>query len=102
MFANENPPTEVVLPKPKIDFERHLDALTQLAKILYMVLDAANKATYAKQQYNTHSDSSSPFISKSKWADEARKWKYITWRLERYYFSKLCALNSLCYKEITG
>ena len=103
MFANiDNPPPAAPVPAtPRIDHAVHQRRLTYISSLLTLAAQARAKAAHCKEQHDSHSFLSSPFVSKNKWEEDTRKWSYICHRLERFYFKKLCELNSLAYRQMT-
>ena len=103
MFANiDNPPMAAPLAaSPRLAHAEHQRRMGRITGLLTLAGQAQAKADHCSQQCDSHSFLSSPFVSKLKWEVEARKWSYICYRLERYYFKKLCELNSLAYREMT-
>ena len=102
MFANiENPPHAApVQPQPRLDHARHHDRLRHISALLTLAARARERAAYCRQQCDTYSFLSSPFVSLARWQEDHRRWLYISYRLERYYFRQLCELNSIAYREI--
>jgi hypothetical protein len=104
MYANiENPPRHAAqLAVPRLDTDKHLYRVSCIARLLRLISEARSRIDYSQQQYDTHSFLSSPFVSRSRWQDDIRKWSYITYRLERYYLKKICELNSMTYRALTN
>jgi hypothetical protein len=104
MYANiDNPPQPITgATAPGIDTDSHFMRLACISRVLALAAQAHERAAYCSDRYERYTLGSSPYVSRSRWQDDAAKWAYITQRLERYYFCKVCELNSMAYRQIKG